>query len=149
MFWKTSQSSQINSGTQLAGGGGRFTLPSFKNRKKVPWFWKNVPCLCVSMGRNSHLKCNFKSILEKKDQNLSMRCLSFVCQTWNIYLSDPFQETSPAPKKSWLRAWNLRSSHLVEIFQNSQKNIFTGISFLITLQGGNLNLSEGATGDVQ
>ena len=65
-----------------------------------------------------------------------MRDLSFVC---------------------WLRAWNLRSSHpellcqkmFLEILQNSQKNIFAGISFLIKLQGGNLKLSEVATGDVQ
>ena len=37
----------------------------------------------------------------------------------------------------------------LEILQNSQKNIFAGISFLIKLQGGNLKLSEVATGDVQ
>ena len=33
--------------------------------------------------------------------------------------------------------------------QNSQKNIFVRISFLIKLQTGNLKLSEEATGDVQ
>ena len=37
---------------------------------------------------------------------------------------------------------------LLKILQNSQKNIFVGISFLIELQAGNLELSEVATGDV-
>ena len=32
--------------------------------------------------------------------------------------------------------------------QNSQENIFSGVFFLITLQTGNLKLSETATGDV-
>ena len=37
----------------------------------------------------------------------------------------------------------------LEILQNSQKNIFAGISFLIKLQVGNPKLSEVATGDGQ
>ena len=37
----------------------------------------------------------------------------------------------------------------LKILQNSQKNFFTGISFLIKLQAGSLKLSEAATGDVQ
>ena len=52
---------------------------------------------------------------------------------------------------------NLTSSHpevlcekmFLEILQNLQKNIFAGISFLIRLRGGNLKLSQAATGDVQ
>ena len=51
---------------------------------------------------------------------------------------------------------NTRSSYLelfyqkmfLKILQNSQKIIFAGVSFLIKLQAGNLNLSEVATGDV-
>ena len=35
------------------------------------------------------------------------------------------------------------------ILQNSQKYIFVGISFLIKLQAGELEVSETATGDVQ
>ena len=38
---------------------------------------------------------------------------------------------------------------LLKILQNSQKNIFTGISFLTKLQAGSLKLSGAATGDVQ
>ena len=56
MFWETSQSSHINSGTQLAGViAGRSPLLFFENREKVPWFCKkspdfgDVPCLCVSI----------------------------------------------------------------------------------------------------
>ena len=52
---------------------------------------------------------------------------------------------------------NLGSGHLevlyqkilLKILQNSQKNIFPGIPFLIKLQAGNVKLSEAATGDVQ
>ena len=51
---------------------------------------------------------------------------------------------------------NTRSSHpevfcqkmFLNIFQNSQKKVFTGVSFLIKLQVANLKLSEATTGDV-
>ena len=36
----------------------------------------------------------------------------------------------------------------LRILKNSQKNIFSGVSFLIKLQAGNLKPSEAATGDV-
>ena len=57
---------------------------------------------------------------------------------------------------SWRLLLNLRRSHpevfcqkmLLKILQNSEKNIFAGISFLSKLQAGNLKLSEAATGDV-
>ena len=35
----------------------------------------------------------------------------------------------------------------LKILQNSQKNIFVGVSFLMKLQTVNLKLSEAATGD--
>ena len=37
---------------------------------------------------------------------------------------------------------------LLKILQNPQKNIFVGVSFLIKLKDGNLELSEATTGDV-
>ena len=37
----------------------------------------------------------------------------------------------------------------LNILQNSQKNIFAGVCFVINLQAGNLKLSETATEDVQ
>ena len=40
------------------------------------------------------------------------------------------------------------SKMFLKLLQNSQKNIFAGISFIIKLQAGNLKLSEAATGDV-
>ena len=51
---------------------------------------------------------------------------------------------------------NTRTSHpevfckkmFLKVLQNSQKNVFAGVSFLIKLQAGNMNLSEAATGDV-
>ena len=35
----------------------------------------------------------------------------------------------------------------LKILQNSQKNIFAGVSFLTNLQAGNLKLAEAAAGD--
>ena len=35
----------------------------------------------------------------------------------------------------------------LKILQNSQKNVFAGVPFLIKLQAGNMKLTEGATGD--
>ena len=35
----------------------------------------------------------------------------------------------------------------LKILQNSQKNIFAGVSLLIKLQTGNLNLPQAAAGD--
>ena len=70
----------IFTGATLAGGGERSPLPCFKNRLNLPWFClkstlileKTV--LFVSIyGLNSHLKCRFKSIMEKKGQNFSFR----------------------------------------------------------------------------
>ena len=51
---------------------------------------------------------------------------------------------------------NTRNSHpevfykkmFFKAFQNSQKNVFAGVSFLIKLQAGNLKLSEAATRNV-
>ena len=37
---------------------------------------------------------------------------------------------------------------ILNILQNSQKNIYAGVSFLIKLQAGNLKMSEAATGDL-
>ena len=42
----------------------------------------------------------------------------------------------------------LKKNMFLKILQNSQKNIFSGVSFLIKLQAGNLKPSETATGDV-
>ena len=51
---------------------------------------------------------------------------------------------------------NTRNSHpevfckkiFLNILQNSQKNVYAGVSFLIKLQAGNLKLSEAATADI-
>ena len=37
---------------------------------------------------------------------------------------------------------------LLKILKNSQKNIYSGVSFLMKLQAGNLKLVEAATGNV-
>ena len=63
-----------------------------------------MSCLFASMDYNSHLKCNSKSILEKKDQHFS--CGPFLLFITHETFIDvpPFQENSPVLKKSWLRA---------------------------------------------
>ena len=50
-------------------------------------------------GFNTHLKCSFKSISEKKHQNFSLWGLSFVCHTPNIYESGPIPRNLPCPEK--------------------------------------------------
>ena len=102
------------------------------------------------------LKYNFKSILEKKDQNFSMRGLCSVCHTWNIYRSAPIPRNLPCPKKFLVARLKLKkqssgsalSKDVLRILLKFTKNIFAGISFLIKLQGGNLKLSDTATGDI-
>ena len=84
-------------------GEWRFPLPFFENRKKIPWFW-NVLLVCIYES-NSHLKCSFKCILEKNIKILLYWAfLLYVVHETFIELP-LFQETSPAPKHSWLRAW--------------------------------------------
>ena len=64
-------------------------------KKKALALEKSALFLCI-YGLKFHLKCSFKSMLEKKHQNI------FVNETFiNVSL---FQETSPAWKNSWLRA---------------------------------------------
>ena len=91
----------------------RSSLPYFENWKKMSWFWKkrapvlekSVLFMCI-YGLNSHLKCNFKSALEKKHQNFSLRDPSFVCRTWNVYRS-----ASIARNLSCLK--NILGTHLI------------------------------------
>ena len=79
--------------------GARSPLPFLENRKKVPWFWKNMSCLFASMDYNSHLKCNSKSILEKKRRTFFLRALSFVYHPWNIYRRAPIPRKLPGLEK--------------------------------------------------
>ena len=143
------------SGGAGGGRGGGLPCPFLKKEKKCPDFEKMCP-VCVYVWVEI-LKCNFKSILEKRDQNFSMRGLSSVCHTWNIYRSAPIPRNLPCPKKVLVARLKLKkqssgsalSKDVLRNFAKFTKNIFAGISFLIKLQGGNLKLSETATGDVQ
>ena len=47
---RTSELFNSRPATSRGRAGCRSPLPFFENRKKVPWFWGKVPCLCVSMG---------------------------------------------------------------------------------------------------
>ena len=87
-------------------GWGRFPPPFFENGKKVPWFCKKSPLtlerrtlfVCI-YGLKSYLKCNFKSMLEKKHQHFFLRGSSFVRRTWNVYRDAPIPKNLPCPKK--------------------------------------------------
>ena len=62
-----------------------------------------MPCF-VCTGLNSHVKCCFKSILDKKHQFFPCGTflLNVIIETFiELFL---FQGTSPVPKNSWLRA---------------------------------------------
>ena len=84
---------------------GRSPLSFFKNRKTVPWFckksaltWKRKALFVCIFGLNCHLKCSFKSILEKK-QNFSLQG-PFVCRTWNVSISKcPYSKKSTLSQK--------------------------------------------------
>ena len=99
------------SGAKLVGGGGKVTF--LKIEKKSPNFGKKCPdsgkkCLVwVHLWVKFSFKIQFKSILEKKHQNFGLQGPSFVCHTRNVHRSPLFQETSPAPKTSWLHACGL------------------------------------------
>ena len=53
---------------------------------------KRVLFLCIH-GLNSHLKCSFKNILEKKHQTFCLRGLSFLLS------KRPYSKNFPCPKK--------------------------------------------------
>ena len=97
-----------------SGGKGQGLLcPFFENRKTLPWFCKkramifekNALLVCI-YELSSHLKSSFKSMLEKKHQIFSLRTLSIVSLTWNVYRSVPIPRNLPAPKNIWLRTCN-------------------------------------------
>ena len=97
-------------GAQLEGGRGRgIPCPFLKREKKYPDFLKSSVLIlekklpvCVYLWlSNSHLKCSFKSILDKK--YLFYTTGSFYCNMKLIKLC-LLKETSPARKNSWFGA---------------------------------------------
>ena len=94
--------------------------------KKVPRFWKNVPCLCASVGCNYNLKRTFKSILEKKDQNFSLWGLFFVYHTWNVYRSTPIPRKLFCPEKLLVACL-----HLNDLCNHNSSIQFEGIETFI------------------
>ena len=65
---------------QLAGGGGRSPLSFLKRKKSVLILEQIALFLCI-YGLNSHLKCSFNGIFQKKHLNFSLQSLSFICRT--------------------------------------------------------------------
>ena len=61
------------------GEGGRFPLSFLKIEKKYSNLGKIAMFVCF-YGLNYHLKCGFKNILGKKQENCYLRSPSFVCR---------------------------------------------------------------------
>ena len=59
-----------------------------------------------------------------------------------------FSEFTDKHKKQSSGGFLSKEKMFLKNLQNSQKNIFSGVSFLIKLQAGNLKPSEAATEDV-
>ena len=94
----------FTSHTTGGGGNGRSPLPFFENREKSFCFWVKDALFKTIYGLSSHLKCCFKSILEKKTQNFSLQD-PFLYFVHGTFIEVPlFQETSTAPNDFWLRA---------------------------------------------
>ena len=101
-------------------------LPLFENSKRwpdfvkrVPWFWSKFLGLCITHELNSHLKYSYKSILVKKHQRFSLRSLSFICRTWNVYRSVPNPRNFLCPEKflvSWLRNLCGKLNNFLHVF---------------------------------
>ena len=87
----------------------RSPLSFFENRKKVPWFCKNSVLIleksalfvCI-YGLDSHLKCSFKSILDRRHQRFfpvwHFHCMSYMKRLSNF----PCSKEPPLPR---LRTW--------------------------------------------
>ena len=92
------------------GKRGRYPLHFFENRKKVPWFCKKVPWFwknvswCASIGQILIKNAVLRASSRKKDQNSTLRALSFVCHTWNVYQNALIPRNLPCPEK-FLVAW--------------------------------------------
>ena len=96
-----------------SGGKSRDLLhPFFENRKTALILQKNAMIfeknvlLVYIYELSSHLKSSFKSMLEKKHQNVSLQTLSIVSLTWNVYRSVPIPRNLPAPRNICLRTCN-------------------------------------------
>ena len=90
----------LNTGAPLLGGEGE-VLPSpfLKKEKELRWFCKNSVLFVCIYGLNSHSKCSFQSILEKKEQNLSLQC--FFCISYMKRLSKcPYSKKLPLSQKA-------------------------------------------------
>ena len=107
-------------GTPLVAGsglGGGLNWPFLKKEKSGLIFQKKSTltfkksALFVCMYR-LNLKRSFKSVLEKRHQTFSLRSLSFVCRTWNVYWSTSITKNLPCPEK-FLNKY---------IFRNYQRN---------------------------
>ena len=102
---------KVKAGAQLVGGRGEEVFPAFlENRKKVSWLCKKQKALVLEKFSlfvciyelNSHLKCRFKSILEKKKQFFPRRAFIF-CVVQEKFIEVPlFHGIFLAPKTSWL-----------------------------------------------
>ena len=61
---------------------------------------ENIVLFVCIYGLNSHFKCSFKNILEKKQWNFSLQSLYFACHAWSVYRSQcPYFKKPVLPRK--------------------------------------------------
>ena len=81
------------------GGGGDASPALFQKLEKSALILEKMPWLWSSWVLISHLKCGFMNFQEKKAPNFSLRGLSFLCCTWNVYRSALIPGKLPCPEK--------------------------------------------------
>ena len=87
---------------QLEGGGRKASPANFRKQKKSALILQKSALFVCIYGLNSYLKCSSNSISQKKHHNVSLGAL-LLDVVHETFIEVPlFQETSPAPKSSWL-----------------------------------------------
>ena len=100
---------------------------------KVPWFCKKCSNFgkmcpgCMHEWFNFHLKCSFKSILDKNHHKFFLLGL-FFCAVRKMFIKMLLlQEISPALENSWLRTWRYLREEVISLYlgpQETSKRLF-------------------------
>ena len=103
----------------------RSPLPFFENRRKVTWFckkkpwsWKKGALFVCIYGLNSHLKCSFKSILDKKHQFFFRVGLFYCMSSMKHFSNCPYSKKLPLPRKIPDCSPGLYTIKVLQDFQN-------------------------------
>ena len=105
--------------------GERSPLYFFENRKQVPWFckiapwfWKKGALFVYIYVLNCHLKCSFKSILDKKTPFFLLVGIFYCISYLKRLLNCPYSKKPPLPHKIPDYAPGLYAIKVLQDFQN-------------------------------